>query len=258
MKLYMLILTYILVLIYINFCSCKLPLLPIILGGSYLVNDNNNYDMYNIDIDNRKRIFIPDKEKLVIDGHNMIHDMNSNKKLTEDLFNNTILEINKILLEAFPTQDIHFVIKNNSRVEKYDIFLEKIVEFSKKIPNITLHLAYKKETKNKKNHYMKARDDYLTIYLAKGAYMISKDRYRDFKYFKNIELFTHYAIKNGIIILTEYINPEIGYRKLEKPNLGNHLIYKIIDKSVLNKMKITNGSIYLDDDSKFAKIYLSR
>lgn len=229
---------------------------PIILGGTTL---------YDINIDNRKRIFIPDNEKLVVDGHNIIHDITRGEKLKEEIFNSTVIEVSKILLEAFPTQDIHFVIKNsdNKKNNKKNnknkkSYVEKVVEFSKNIPQITFHLAYKKESKKEEFHYMKARDDYLTIYLAKGAYIISRDKYRDFKHFKKIEPFYHYSIKNGNIFLTESMNPEISYKKLERPNLGNHFIYSIVDNETLNNMKITNGSIYLEDDSNLAKIYLSR
>ncbi len=207
------------------------PTIPIIIGGASISN----------------RLFIPDNEKLVVDGHNMIHDIVGNKYINNDDFKKTLRQISETLSTTFPTNDLHIVIKNN------DI---NTIEISEEFPSITYHVAYLKNERATQ-HHEKARDDFLTIMLAKDGYMISKDRFRDFNKFGSIKSFKHYTIKNGFRSV-ETVKPLVEYRRLDKPSIGNHFLYQFETGEKLRSMGIKSGNIYKENDSVFAKVYLEK
>lgn len=260
----------------IVFYLCKNTKSPLIIGGIAAISQ----------IPPRNRLFIPDNEKLVIDGHNMIHDLTKGKPLNILQFEKALKDISAMLSIAFPTQKLHIVVKNpdtpliekiynkikdnkedrklsrskkKSSGERIPYFRE-LVKISTQFPNITYHLAYEKPKKKSFRqipHHSKGRDDYLTIYLAKGGYMISKDRFRDFKQFGSIRAFKHYSVTNGEIHEKETIKPVTSYHDLVKPSIGNHMIYHIDTLAKLKKKRINPGEIYLDNDSVFSKVYLA-
>ncbi len=225
------ILLFFIVVVAIVFIIYFCPVVPVIIGGASLSN----------------RLFIPDNEKLVVDGHNMIHDIVAQKYIPNEYFKNALYKISSILSTTFPTNDIHIVIKNN------DI---NTIEISKEFPSITYHVAYLKNDKSSQ-HHEKARDDFLTIMLAKGGYIVSKDRFRDFNKFGSIKSFKHYTIKNGTRSV-ETVKPLVEYRRLEKPSIGNHFLYQFETEKKLQEMGIESGNIYKENDSVFAKVYLTK
>ena len=227
----------------------------------------NTFDLDYLDnLNNLNRMLIPDKAVLVVDGHNMIHDL-AHYQLTEDTFDLYLRNISKMMLEAFPTQRIHIVIKNQQnttgvkKLVKKDIksipVYHKLLNVSKIFPDVSFHLAYDNTSITSK-HIDKARDDFLTIKLAKNSYMISRDRFRDFKHFKNIKPFYHYAITNGKVVYVDYVDPQHEYDLLDPPTRGNHYIYELVDAETLKKNNIQNGSIFLTDESVFGKIYIKK
>lgn len=231
-------------------------------------------EVYNMD--KNRQIFIDDNTKLVVDGNNMVHDLlNSGSKIIT--FNDGLSHISDIMESAFPSQDIHIIIKNPPAIASKSFKQQEpsaishhklpsfsnLIHMSKKHPTITYHLAYSKNSKShKKQHYLKGRDDFLTIYLSDdpytSSYMISRDRFRDFKQFAYIKPFKHYSVKNMDIKDTEEIIPSQLYNRLLKPTVGNHFIYKLLSEDEFKKNDIKNGDIYIDSDSVFAKIYLKK
>jgi hypothetical protein len=226
----------------------------------------------------QKRIYIPDNSKIVVDGHNMIHSYTEGKQLDINQFEKVIKDISKILLKAFKKHKIHIVLKNPptkilSKYEKHKKkeltrrrtietripYFQGLVDISKQFPDITYHLAYGKTSKKadkKNNHHLKGRDDYLTVYLGKDAYIISKDRYRDFKQFGAITSFNHYSVKNGVTRSPERIKPLTHYHKLTKPTIGNHFMFKFKSKNEMGDLK--NGTIILDKTGQHANIYIQK
>jgi hypothetical protein len=230
-----------------------------------------------------KKVFIGDNERLVIDGHNMIHQL-AGGHLDILEFERTLKDISAMLIIAFPTQDKHIVLKNppehttkifnkvkkeksprgesNSRKkssEEHIPYFRELVKISKFFPTITYHLAYAKDPKSsKKYHHLRGRDDFLSIMLAKGSYVVSQDRFRDFKHFSTIKPFKHYSVTNGSVHPKETIKPLQEYRRLDEPTVGNHFIFKIISTKESEKLGVENGSIYLTDDSVFGCMYIVR
>lgn len=221
--------------------------------------------------DKTKKIFIGDRERLVIDGHNMIHMLIGNKEVNVLSFERALKDISAMLIVAFPTQDKHIVLKNPP--EKHAAMFKKIkggkrmpyfqelVKISKEFPSITYHLAYGKPPKKnsaEQNHHLRGRDDFLSIMLAKGAYVVSQDRFRDFKQFSTISPFKHYSVTAGKIHPTRTIKPINEWQKLDPPTIGNHFIYKIVDIDTAHQLGVENGSIYLTDKSEFGCMYIVR
>ena len=236
-----------------------------------------------------RKLYIGDKETLVIDGHNMIHRI-AGRKLTVSEFEETLIKISNMINNAFPTQDLHIVIKNppEDAIKRFNKmkrqegtklqktkkrsprkktseeripYFSELVKLSKKFPRITYHLAYGKESKaakSPKNHYLKGRDDYLAIKLAKNSYVVSQDRYRDFNQFSTIKSFKHYSTTNGVVHDKETIRPITDWRTLNRPGLGNHFIFKIISADEAKKKDISNGGIYLTPESKLGCMYIIR
>jgi hypothetical protein len=237
-------------------------------------------------------LFIPNNAKIVVDGHNMIHDLLYNEHITVEKFDQGIRNISEIITRAFPTHNIHIVLKNppfiinndlknppfiiNNDLKKCDDeatphdeikkcnnhkipYVQKMMSISKQYPHITYHLAYGTESKKaNKSHHLKARDDYLTTYIGSDSYIISKDMFRDFKQFKEMKAFKHYTIKNGDVVdPVESIKPSVHYTHLTQPSVGNHFIFQLITKNELESKGLKNGSIILEDKNKFAKIYLA-
>jgi hypothetical protein len=266
---------------------------PALVGGAVVVTGGNMQSKSKITNDRNKQLFIGDYDKLVVDGHNMIHYISQSYMDIQE-FENTLKTISKILTDAYPTQEIHIVIKNpseahintfnklnNSKKNNPDMVKKKglkkkelkksseehipyfrdIVAISKNHPRITYHLAYRKESKsdiNRKNHHLKGRDDFLTIYLARNGFMVSNDRFRDFRQFINIKAFKHYSVTNGSVHKKETIKPGQQYSMLEMPNLGNHFVFDIKDKKELDDINIRSGDIYLNNDTAFGRMYLAR
>lgn len=258
------------------------------------------------------QLFINDDAKLVVDGHNLIHDLTKGRRLTTAEFATTLGMVTKLLLDALPEYDVHIVIKNPpARVKQSKVMLTRsILQLSRKYPSVTYHIAYaaqrkckltsrknvksthrkrpssrRKRTKQKRGgsqstvpciytlaenapltvggrdkvpHYMKGRDDYLTIYLASDAYIVSKDRFRDFADFRKIPPFIHYTVRNGVVVAERKLEPKHQFRELHPPGLGNHFIYTIMSAAELKRTGATNGSIYLDNDSVFPRMYLAK
>jgi len=267
---------------YISCCSLE----NTVLGGAIITGALHSTQPID---DNR--IFISDNSRIVVDGHNMIHDITNSKQLDVLEFEKALKDISAMLILAFPTQELHIVIKNpdqkttkiynklkedkqitivNKKDKKKRTSEEKIpyfrelVKMSYKFPSITYHLAYREPSKKKikkieKNqHHLKGRDDYLVVYLTKEGYMISKDRFRDFDQFMHIKAFKHFSVTNGEVHEKETIKPSLNYKLLQTPTIGNHLIYQIEPSEELEKMNIKNGSIYLTPESVFAKVYISQ
>jgi hypothetical protein len=270
----------------IVFSLGEIAVQSVIGGAAVLVGGRQSRSKITNDRD--KQLFIGDYAKLVVDGHNMIHQT-SRSHMDIQEFENTLKTISKMLTDAYPTQDIHVVIKNpseartkafnklkNSKKNNPDMIKKKglkksseeripyfreIVALSKKYPRITYHLAYGKDSKsdsNPKKHHLKSRDDFLTIYLARNGYMVSNDRFRDFSQFIGIKSFQHYSVTNGSVHEKETIKPVHHYSMLETPNLGNHLVFDIKDKKELDDIGIRSGDIYLNNDSAFGRMYLAR
>jgi hypothetical protein len=264
-----------------------------IFGGTSLILGAKNYNINNIKVDKSNRLLIADKAKLVVDGHNMIHQLKDTGNLSVIEFENALNDISKMLIDAYPTQDLHIVIKNpkdeitkiynklkNSKKnnpnkkltkekgiplkktsEECIPYFRELVELSKKFSRITYHLAYSKSSKknyDSANHHLKSRDDFLTIYLANGSYMISQDRFRDFKQFASIKPFKHYSVTNGVVHEKETIRPHSQYTSLEKPSIGNHFIFKLVTDDELRNQDIMNGSIYLTENSAFGCTYIAK
>jgi hypothetical protein len=228
-----------------------------------------------------RELFIGDQEVLIVDGHNMIHQY-AGPHLSVLEFERTLKNISAMLLLAYPTQKLHIVLKNpkastarlyskvkrtptskgerNSRVKAVPYFQE-LVKISRGFPTITYHLAYQKDTNKKtakkspRKHSSKGRDDFLTIWLSTrhpGAYVLSQDRFRDFKEFASIKSFTHYSVKR-------LIKPLTTHRSLVRPNLGNHYLFKFISASEARSRQIKNGAIYKNpDESAFGCMYVIR
>jgi hypothetical protein len=260
-----------------------------VFGGAVLLSGGGNRPRSNITTNRDKQLFIGDYDKLVIDGHNMIHQT-SQSHMDIQKFENTLKTISKMLTDAYPTQDLHIVIKNpseartkafnkikNSKKNNPDMIKKKglkksaeeripyfreLVVLSKKHPRITYHLAYGKDSKSasspKNNHHLGSRDDFLTIYLSRNGFMVSNDRFRDFSRFIGIKSFKHYSVTNGFVHEKETIKPGQQYSLLEMPNLGNHLVFDIKDKKELDANGIQSGDIYLNNDTAFGRMYLAR
>ena len=222
-----------------------------------------NFD--NIDIDNikggkernspsyNKRMYIDNNNNIIIDGHNMIHDLAKDIIINDNIYKKCLLHISEILLLALPNQNIKIVIKNNKLNKKK--YFNIIKNISKKYPMFEYHIAYGKDG-NK--HFLKGRDDFLAIYLLNNGYIISKDRFRDFKFFNKIKPFIHYKIYNGIIEKLKKIDPKYYYKKIEYPTSGKHFIYYIGSYKEFKKLNVKNGNIYYEkENSTFPKIYLS-
>ena len=222
-----------------------------------------------------KKIFIGDHDKLVIDGHNMIHRLVGGH-VDRSKFKQTLKDISSMIIKAFPTQSKHIVVKNppdkyavtpvkkNKRTKKNskeDVpYFSELVEISKLFPNITYHLAYadEKDYKVSKVHHMSSRDDFLSIMLAKGNYVVSQDRFRDFNRFSDILPFYHYSVTDGKIHESELINPVYDYSKLDTPTVGNHFLFQIISNDTAKRLGVENGSIYLTDNNPFGCMYIIR
>lgn len=238
------------------------------------------------DPDKAKKIFIGDRERLVIDGHNMIHKL-AGAYIDILKFERTLKDISAMLILAFPTQDKHIVLKNppekqtrifnkvkstthqntegkkrkSKKTSDNNIpYFRELVKISKIFPNITYHLAYddKEPKASKTHHHLRGRDDFLSIMLAKGGYIVSQDRFRDFKQFSTISPFHHYSVTNGKIHEKEFIRPITEYQRLDPPTVGNHFIFRIISLEEADQLGIENGSIYLTQDSAFGCMYIVR
>jgi len=258
----------------------------VMLGGAALLAGGKQSQSKSSFTPDRK-LFISDYAKLVVDGHNMIHQISHQGKMDITKFEDTLKDISQMIIDAYPTQDLHIVIKNpseertkvynkmkNSKKNNPDLvkkkglkksseeripYFRELVTLSKKYPRITYHLAFGKESKKAKGmHHLKSRDDFLTIYLSRNGYMVSNDRFRDFKQFSGIKAFKHYSVTDGVVRDKETIKPISQYSLLETPNLGNHLIFDVLDKKDIKQLGIQSGDIYLSEGSAFGKMYLSR
>lgn len=224
---------------------------PVIVGGAITAISQN--------------IPIDSGAKIVFDGHNLVHAKQTPKKPLD--FIDTLHEVSSSVVESYPDQDIHIVIKNptgvtalKSKYKSKTPFLEAIKDVSQKNPKITYHIAQDKKQKNKqknknknnstKPHYTESRDDFLTIYLGSEDYFVSNDRYRDSHTFDNIKPFIHMEINKGKIIKKSIIKPSIDYSKL-RPTIGNHLLFAFTqDKN--------NLGIYKTKDSVFPTLNILR
>lgn len=222
-----------------------------IIGGSIiggLVADNNT-------------LTIADNAKIVIDGHNLIHDLIYDKKST---FTEGLKKLSGVLSEI-PNKDIQLVLKNpndkilasilkSDKVKSKD-YIDEILRISREYPNITYNLAYKKESNNIKEHHQKGRDDFLSIYLSEGGYIVSKDKFRDFSKFTSIKSFTHYIIKNGHIIEKKKVDPgKYITQSINKPTIGTHLYYKFVDRK---ENSLLHNKVIVDKEGNNSILYLA-
>jgi len=234
--------------------------------------------------DIKKEIFINHDSKLMVDGHNLIHALSKKRHLTLLEFKNNLNRLSQILTDSlinYPNLSYNFVLKNPNidQMEKYEtlhelenlkkpntldaltkkvikensLYVSDLLELSKLFPKIKYHLAYDKaESKKNKNkkHFIKGRDDLLTIYLSEGNYIISNDKFRDVSNFYEIPEFYHIEICNGKVIEREHVNPK-KFINLKKPSKGSHLSYKFISDSsnTSNTTNIKSGDIYLIGDT---------
>ena len=212
-------------------------------GGADEINVNN-------------ALIIPDNAMFVLDGHNLIHDLISKSKIPFD----DGLEKLCNLLDEITSKDIHIVVKNppdKKLKEIYktkDEYLKSIMTLSKQHPNITYHIAYKADKNTApKEHHTKGRDDFLTIHLSKSGYIVSRDKYRDYKKFATIKPFTHYMIKSGKQASKEKINPE-KLALIDKPTVGSHLYYKFVNKA---QNSLLSGKVIVDKAGENSTLYLA-
>lgn len=208
------------------------------------------------------RLFVNPDEKIVVDGHNLIHDLHGGK-ITGEQFEEGLDIVSNMVVKAFPSNTIHIVIKNPNHLPEQLVsrkpYLDKITNISKNYPHVSYHLAYDDKTIGSgSQHYMKGRDDFLSVYLAKNNYIVSKDRFRDFNDFDKIPTFTHYIIQDGVVNMDEKIIPKHHMGFLEKPTKGNHLIYHIGDREYFSKYDLNHGEIHKIQGDIFPKIYLMR
>jgi hypothetical protein len=240
-----------------------------ILGGNPI--DSNIIGNNIIDITTKYAIIEPNS-RIVIDGHNMIHSI---KSIDNNVFDDNLHYISQIISDSLPGYDLHIVIKNPNdqilnnnesfakltRKQMLRQYFMKLVEMGKKFPNITYHLAQgnepkTNEPKTNKNHYLKGRDDFLSIYLAKDQYVVSQDKYKDFSSFSNIKPFYHLSTKAGEIFKKQRIDPAAYFSQINKPTLGSHLTYEFITKEQSKKQNIKSGDIIIDTPGILTKLYL--
>ncbi len=229
---------FILLVLIVSYILVNLSATNIIIGGSIV-----------------KKLLIGDNAKIVIDGNNLIHQLSENYKLSDNEFNTNLKIISSILTINMPKKDIHIVIKNNPKITFEETFTI-IKEISDTFPKITYHVAYGSESYDKSQHHLKARDDLLALYLSIDGYIVSKDRYNDFRKFSNIKPFYHFECKKGIEIIREKINPKDIFHKISTPNLGNHLNFKILNQLDAKKSKLKSGEIYIDKEGTSSYLVL--
>lgn len=240
------------------------PVIPLAVAGVFVTDKINNVNgagdidstiggADNINVNNA--LTISDNATFVLDGHNLIHDLISKSKIPFD----GGLEKLCNLLDEIPSKDIHIVVKNppdKKLKEIYktkDEYLKSIMALSKQHPNITYHIAYKSEKSAPKEHHSKGRDDFLTIHLSKSGYIVSRDKYRDYKKFASIKPFTHYTIKSGKQVSKEKINPE-KLTAVDKPTIGSHLYYKFVNKA---QNSLLSGKVIVDKAGENSTLYLA-
>jgi hypothetical protein len=169
---------------------------------------------------------IIDDRIIIIDGNNIVHSILSTypDKL---IFSDAVILACRKLSNAFPSSKIHFVMKNYNdgrKAEKMKIngkliprYIDEVADISRMFTNITFHIAYKENADT--THLQKERDDFLVLYLANiyaPSWIISNDKYRDYKQFPQIKSFKFYSVENGKILNDgEEINPL--YDKISKP-----------------------------------------
>jgi hypothetical protein len=237
-------------------------------------------------------VYIEDKAKFVFDGHNLIHGLSGKSAISIEEFDKNLKHISDIIGKALPKKDLHIVLKNPgeklteifnqkyeemhskpskksdkkkkpaiSKEEKIPYF-KQLVETSKLYPKITYHLAYGKEPEghSELKHYLRGRDDILSIYLSRpDGYIISMDAFRDFKDFPKVKPFKHFSVKSGTVLPKEDIKPSIILEGIRSPNLGNLLKYRFVDKKELKKLGIKNGTVFVDDSiHRFSCLYIDK
>jgi len=231
--------------------------IPIILGGNFL---------------SKHQIIISDNARIVIDGSNMIYKLLNTNHINVLQYEQALKDISAMLQIAFPTNDLHIVLKNpdleklylihNIKTQKYNpsaTYRHTLMKISKQFPHITYHLAQQNpHYSDNSKHYLKGRDDLLTIYLSQHAYILSYDKFRDFSDFDKIKPFYHYSIKNGKIIDKELIKPNIIHKMLIKPNYSNQFIYQFMPIDELYRRNIKNGTIYIDKYGQYGTVYIAK
>ncbi len=238
-------------------------------------------DQFNIVLHDINRKVLSDNAKIIIDGHNMIHSIPRDKP--ED-FNRNLEIVSSALIEAFPTQELHLVVKNPEFDDPR--YLEKITRISNRFPTIYYHVAFDKYHATKSNttkpnqsntstnttqsntstkpntpsaHHTKGRDDFLIIYLRDmlgigDNYIISMDRFRDFNKFSDIRTFLHYQIHRGVISPPKKIEP-LNYSILTKPTIYNQITYKLYPDNLSDEIGYPSGYIKYDSVG-YATVYL--
>ena len=215
-----------------------------------------------------KHALIDSNSTIVFDCHNMIHNLQNT-----DTFSNNLRYLSQIISNALSSYDLHFVIKNpndiildhvtdkldNPKPKKSQMLLayfNQLVTLGKSFPMITYHLAQGNEPKTNRNHYLKGRDDFLSIYLAKDQYVVSQDRYKDFSSFDNIKPFYHLSTKAGTIFKKTKIDPKAYFSRINKPTTGSHLTYQFVTNNEANELGVKSGDIIVEKTGSLTKLYL--
>lgn len=214
-------------------------------------------------------LIISDSEKLVFDGHNMIHDYLRGPIKNAETYDATLLAITKLVSQSLPKKEKHFVVKNKDSGETRDgeDLTRRITRISKEVPDITFHVAFAKKPDDKPNaasHYTKERDDFLAIHIAETAvhshlargYVVSHDKFRDFASFVKIAPFYDLPIKAGRTQKKKYVDPARFFDALDKPNLSDHLDFQFITREEALAIGVKSGDIRVEESNQYSIVYL--
>jgi hypothetical protein len=208
------------------------------------------------------RLYLDNGKSIVVDGHNLIHELTEGKPLDPLEFEKALKDISSILLNAYPDQEINIVVKNNPRSTTKKIDKPKTLAYFQNIsthfPTIKYHLAYDEHARKQKKptHIQKSRDDFLVLLLA-GDYVITKDYYRDYKQFAQIPSFWHCHIQNGELKFEIFIKSSVRYTAIKQPTDYHHFIYEILSPEEMEERKLVSGGVYYGEGDKYAKAYFS-
>ena len=184
--------------------------------------------VYLMPISIEKRVVL-DNKPLFIDGNNVVHAILYQKSWPISSFNHAL----SILADSLKHErrQVNIIIKDTKKSN-----LNVVKKIASENPKITFHVAHQHDEKvkmDKSEKINKARDDLLTIWLAKDAYIISNDLYRDFSVMNRVPHFKHITIKDKTV-REEIIKPDNIHSKIEyfdRPNRANHLRYDLVQKS---------------------------
>jgi len=238
---------YLLLIVTLLFFGLLLICYPGLFTAAALIVGGGNSSTSPFSIDLSRSLVIPDHSTLVFDGNNLVHSIGSVRG--ESDFNSKLERLSDAVSKM--KYDTHIVLKNRPK-HSSDFFTE-LKSISKKYPKITYHVAYDQSDQEslattKETHHLKARDDFLLSYVCTqtSGYLVSFDKFRDFKLFKGIAPFTHYVYKAGHVKVHEKINPATVV--IGKPYAGNHITPRIGETGA--------GVIFVDHGRSYLRINL--